>query len=90
MGIYRTLGSLVPDSFTPTVDLFPSLYIYNEVSELVFEMLEGSGHFCALPLCFWKTHSSGPFLDKMNQKLSAPTNVQIHSIRERKQVGNTV
>lgn len=31
---------------------FPSLYIYNEVSELVFEMLEGSGRFCVLSSVF--------------------------------------
>lgn len=38
----------------PAVDLFPSLYMYNEVSELVFEMLEGSGPFSGPSSVFQK------------------------------------
>lgn len=38
----------------PAVDLFPSLYMYNEVSELVFEMLEGSEPFCGPSSVFQK------------------------------------
>ena len=43
-----------------------------------------------LSLCFGGIHGSSPFLDKINQRISILTNLQIDSINERKQVDKTI
>ena len=43
-----------------------------------------------LPLCFGGIYSSSPFLDKINQKTSILTNLQIGLVNERKQVDKTI